>query len=62
MTLREVARSVGWYLREVSGETGYERYVAHVRREHPDAIVMTRREYERWRQDDRNSNPRARCC
>ena len=62
MTLREVVRGVGWYLREVSGETGYERYVEHVRREHPDAIVMSRREYERWRQDDRDANPRARCC
>jgi uncharacterized short protein YbdD (DUF466 family) len=62
MTLRELTRGVGWYLREVSGETGYERYVEHVRREHPEAIVMSRREYERWRQDDRNDNPRARCC
>ncbi len=62
MTLRELARGVSWYLREVSGETGYERYVAHVRRAHPDAVVMSRRDYERWRQDDRDANPRARCC
>jgi uncharacterized short protein YbdD (DUF466 family) len=62
MTLREVVAGVGWYLREVSGETGYERYVAHARREHPDDPVMSRREYERWRMDDRTHNPRARCC
>jgi uncharacterized short protein YbdD (DUF466 family) len=62
VTLRELTRGVAWSLREVSGETGYERYVAHVRREHPDAIVMSRRAYERWRQDDRDHNPRARCC
>lgn len=62
MTVRDAVRGVTWYLREVSGEAGYEKYVAHLRREHPGAIVMSRRDYERWRQDDRNDNPRARCC
>jgi uncharacterized short protein YbdD (DUF466 family) len=58
----DLARSMRWYLREVSGESAYDHYVEHVRREHPDALVMSRRDFERWRQDDRNSNPRARCC
>ena len=62
MKLREAVGTVGWYLKEVSGETAYDRYVAHVRREHPDALVMSRRDFERWRQDDRDANPRARCC
>ncbi len=62
MTARELWAGVRWYLREVSGETAYERYVAHVRREHPDALVMSRRDFERWRQDERENNPRARCC
>ncbi len=62
MTARELWAGVRWYLREVSGETAYERYVAHVRREHPDALVMSRRDFERWRMDDREANPRARCC
>jgi uncharacterized short protein YbdD (DUF466 family) len=62
MTLREVVSGVRWYLREVSGESGYERYVAHVRRDHPAQPVMTRREFERRRQDDREARPRARCC
>ncbi len=62
MTVREVLSGVRWYLREVSGETAYERHVEHVRREHPDAIVMSRRDFERYRQDDRNDKPRARCC
>ncbi len=62
MTVRDALRGVAWYLREVSGETGYERYVAHVRREHPDAAVMSRRDFERRRADDRDANPRARCC
>lgn len=62
MTVRDAVRGVRWYLREVSGETGYERYVTHLLREHPGAIVMSRRDFERWRQDERNENPRARCC
>ena len=62
MTLRELAGGVRWYLREVSGESAYEHYVAHARREHADQPVMCRRDFERWRQDDRNDNPRARCC
>ena len=40
----------------------YDRYVAHVRREHADQPVMSRREFERQRQDARESHPRARCC
>lgn len=62
MTVRDALRGVHWYLREVSGEAGYDKYVAHVRREHPDAVVMSRRDFERWRADDRDANPRARCC
>jgi uncharacterized short protein YbdD (DUF466 family) len=57
-----LARSIRWYLREVTGETAYDRYVEHVRRDHPGAGVRSRRDFERWRQDDRNDNPRARCC
>jgi uncharacterized short protein YbdD (DUF466 family) len=60
--LGDVARGVRWYLREVAGESAYDRYVEHVRREHPGAFVMSRRDFERWRQDDRNDNPRSRCC
>jgi uncharacterized short protein YbdD (DUF466 family) len=60
--IRGLARGIRWYLREAAGETAYERYVAHVRGEHPGAMVMSRRDFERWRQDDRNDNPRARCC
>ena len=56
--LRRAART----LRTVIGAPDYERYVAHVRSEHPGALVMTRREFERRRQDDREANPRARCC
>ena len=62
MTARELLAGVRWYLREVSGESAYDRYVAHMRREHVDQPVMTRREYERRRQDERDARPRTRCC
>jgi uncharacterized short protein YbdD (DUF466 family) len=62
MTLKQAITGVRWYLREVSGESGYDRYVEHMRREHPDQPVMSRRDYERQRQRQRDENPRARCC
>jgi len=62
MTIKEAFGGVRWYLREVSGESAYERYTAHMRRDHPDQLVMSRRDYERRRMDMRDENPRARCC
>jgi uncharacterized short protein YbdD (DUF466 family) len=62
MTVKEAFAGVCWYLREVSGESAYDRYVAHMRKEHPDQPVMSRRDFERRRQDAREENPRARCC
>ena len=62
MSVREAFAGIRWYLREVSGESAYDRYVEHTRRDHPDQAVMSRRDFERWRQDDRDRNPRARCC
>jgi uncharacterized short protein YbdD (DUF466 family) len=62
MTVREALAGVRWYLREVSGESAYDHYVEHARRAHPDEPVMSRRDFERHRQDDRDRNPRARCC
>jgi uncharacterized short protein YbdD (DUF466 family) len=60
--VRKALSGVRWYLREVSGESGYDRYVEHMRRDHPDQAVMSRREYERRRMQMRDDNPRARCC
>jgi uncharacterized short protein YbdD (DUF466 family) len=62
MSARRVLTGVRWYLREVSGESAYDRYVGHMRADHPSQPVMTRREFERRRQDDRDARPRARCC
>jgi len=55
-------RFAWWYLREVSGESAYDRYVAHVRRDHPGEPVMSRRDFERRRQNARENQTQARCC
>jgi len=62
VTVKEAFAGVRWYLREVSGESAYDRYIEHMRHEHPDQPVMARRDFERRRQDAREENPRARCC
>jgi uncharacterized short protein YbdD (DUF466 family) len=62
MTVRDALRGVRWYLREVAGETAYDRYVEHLRSEHPGALIMSRRDFERLRQDNRDAKPQARCC
>jgi uncharacterized short protein YbdD (DUF466 family) len=62
MTVKQAFAGVRWYLREVSGESAYDRYVEHMRREHRGQPVMSRRDFERRRQDAREESPRARCC
>lgn len=61
--LAAAARRLWWYVRELTGETAYEHYVAHARGHDPDAPVMDRRAFERCRMDGRE-DPRtgARCC
>ncbi|NGO11732.1 YbdD/YjiX family protein [Streptomyces sp. HC44] len=62
--LLRVLRSVRWYVRELTDESAYDRYVAHVRSEHPDALVPSRREFERTRTERQEADPRQgfRCC
>ncbi|AZP20328.1 CstA-like transporter-associated (seleno)protein [Streptomyces aquilus] len=62
--LRRALEKVRWYVRELTDESAYDRYVAHVRRDHPQADVPTRREFERMRTDRQEADPRQgfRCC
>jgi uncharacterized short protein YbdD (DUF466 family) len=55
-------RGVLWYLRELTDESAYERYVEHVRNHHPYRPVPSRREFERQRVDAKDANPGVRCC
>ena len=62
MNVGQAVDAILWYLREVSGEGDYDRYVAHARRNHADAPVLSRRDFERNKTKERETNPRARCC
>lgn len=54
------ARGLRWYLRELSGEARWDRYVDHCRRHGHDPI--SRREFEKRRSDLAETSPRSRCC
>ncbi|MFJ6083626.1 CstA-like transporter-associated (seleno)protein [Streptomyces sp. NPDC092369] len=62
--LRRAFRSVRWYVRELTDESAYDRYVLHLRTGHPQAEVPTRRAFERMRTDRQEADPRQgfRCC
>ncbi|WP_151479119.1 YbdD/YjiX family protein [Streptomyces albicerus] len=64
LALHRAVRGVRWYVREFTDESAYDRYVAHVRKDHPDAAVPSRREFERMRTDRQEKDPRQgfRCC
>jgi len=55
-------RMVLWYLRELTDESAYDRYVEHLRTHHPNRPLPSRREFERQRLDAKDANPSARCC
>ncbi|WP_324191725.1 YbdD/YjiX family protein [Nocardia elegans] len=44
------------------GGQDYQRYVAHLRRRHPDRPVPSEREYWRTRHAEAERNPASRCC
>ena len=58
---REVARTLRWYVRELTGESRWDEYVAECMAigEEP----MPRRAFERLRDDEREHSPGdGRCC
>jgi uncharacterized short protein YbdD (DUF466 family) len=61
-SVRAAAGKALWYLKEVTGEHDYARYVEHQRRHHPHTPVLSRREFERRRMDGLDKNPQQRCC
>ena len=60
--LRRCARGVHWYLREVSGEADYDRYLEHHRRRHPARNPLTPAEFQRYRWQHRAEHPSSGCC
>jgi uncharacterized short protein YbdD (DUF466 family) len=61
-SIRTAVSTLLWFLKEVTGEHDYDRHVEHQRRHHPDAPVLSRREFERQRMDNLDKNPQQRCC
>jgi uncharacterized short protein YbdD (DUF466 family) len=62
MRMASLLRAVRWYLREVSGESLYDRYLLHHEFQHPHQPPMSKTEFERWRIDRHNNSPGTRCC
>ncbi len=49
------------YLKEISGENAYDRYLAVHTATHPGKTPMNRSEFYRARQDEKYNNPGSRC-
>ena len=49
------------YLREISGENAYDRYLQVHAATHPDKPPLSRGEFYRHRQDEKYNNPGSRC-
>lgn len=49
-------------VRRVLGAPDYERYVAHLRANHPGAEPLCRNEFYRVRLEERYNRPGAKCC
>jgi uncharacterized short protein YbdD (DUF466 family) len=62
--LRRAIRGVRWYVRELTDESAYDRYVAYLRKGHRDVEVPSRCDFERMRTDRQEADPRQgfRCC
>jgi uncharacterized short protein YbdD (DUF466 family) len=63
--LRRWLRAVHWYLREVSGEADYDRYLSRHRElhaGHPAHPALSRADFERRRWEERANTPGTRCC
>lgn len=57
-----IVRAVRWYVRELTGEAAYDRYVAAHARRHPDHEPLTRAQWWRARDDAREAMAHERCC
>ena len=54
-------KTAWWYLKEISGENSYDRYLAVHAATHRDKLPMGRGEFYRHQQDEKYNNPGSRC-
>ena len=59
--MKEHLRAIWEYLKEISGENAYDRYLAVHTSTHPEKRAMTRGEFYHARQDEKYNNPGGRC-
>ena len=59
--LLQPLRSLWEYLREISGDNAYDRYLGVHAATHPDRPPMGRGEFYRLRQGEKYNNPGSRC-
>ena len=59
--MREHLRAIWDYLKEISGENAYDRYLAVHTATHPGKSAMSRGEFYRARQYEKYNNPGSRC-
>jgi uncharacterized short protein YbdD (DUF466 family) len=60
--LRAGLRRCAAVLRAIVGVPDYERYVAHMRASHPNAVLLSPREFFAVRQRERFERPGGKCC
>ena len=56
------AKAVRWWVTNLMGDRSYDVYVAHQRRHHPQAEVLSEKDFWRAKYADQDANPGARCC
>jgi len=54
-------KAAWWYVKEISGENAYDRYLTVHTSTHPDRQPMGRGEFYRRQQNDKYNNPGSRC-
>lgn len=60
--LGRIVSHVTWYLRELTGEADYDRYVDHCKVYGSEVPPVSREQFERLRWEDRAASPGTRCC
>jgi len=60
-TLLKPFRYAWEYLKEISGENAYDRYLLVHMATHPEKPPMSRGEFYRHRQDEKYNSPGSRC-
>jgi uncharacterized short protein YbdD (DUF466 family) len=60
--LGRIGAGLIWYLRELTGEADYDRYVDHCRLHGSCVTPVSRQQFERLKWEDRAASPGTRCC